>query len=343
MQSTNSVLGRRPWLAIGMVIGVASGALTGIESAGAQEIKPLKVRMGCYPKTLAWGRACDVFAKRLKELSNGKITVQTLDAVALFPESKGLQAALDGTIDIGQSSTSNYSPFTDAWSATDAPFLFDSDEQFRKVIIRGPIGDAMRAKTAKDGLVPLIIGTFGPRILGTRKPIVTPADIKGLKLRTTESPIPLGFWRATGANPVNVAWGETYMALSTGMVTGVDATFLAWPAGKLWEVTSSISVIPYAIGAGVYSASAKWWNSLDEAQRKVMTAAGREAEDWMMGAGDKEVAELRVLVQKNKVTIMDLTPAQLAEWRAIGRSTWASLPLPQAMLKTLAAEVDKLK
>ena len=144
-------------------------------------------------------------------------------------------------MDIGMASAGNHAPFTKAYQALETPYLLNK-EQFRRLVIKGSIGQEMKQSAAKDGLHALMfVETGGHRILGSSKPIGMPEDAKGLKIRVAQSPVILAFYRAAGANPTVVPWGETYLALASKTVEGVDVSLAAYPIVKLWEVAKYIS------------------------------------------------------------------------------------------------------
>lgn len=208
-----------------LVVGALALGTVGVSSARAQDVPELHIKIAnSYTKEQTAGIALEHFKKRLAELSNGKITGQIFHAGTLYSEDKSVQAVLDGTVDMGLASASNHGPFTKVWRVMEAPYLFTNRKQFRTVIIRGEIGNQLRKAAEKDRLVPLmILETGGFRILGTNRAVRVPDDMKSLKVRVPQSPVPLAFWKAAGANPTIVPWAETYLALGSKAVDGVDA------------------------------------------------------------------------------------------------------------------------
>lgn len=312
-------------LAIG--IGFSAGALA------QADVPALKMRAtSSYPQSQPVGKAMDFFAKRVSELSGGKMTVQVFHQGKLYTEDKSVQAVLDGTVDIGMASASNHGPFTKAWVPVEAPYLLDR-KQFRDIVVRGPVRQDIEAQSMKDGLKPLMIfETGGHRLVGGIKPIHVPADLKQAKIRAAQSPVILAFYRALGANPVAVPWGETYLALASKTVDGVDANMASWPLGNLGEVAKNVTTIDWAPTSTVSDVSVKWWNARTERQKTILTQAAREAEDLAMKLEDQNDKDLRAQLKKEGVAVYDPSPAERAEWRKVGESIWASLPGDQALI-----------
>jgi len=306
----------------------------------ADAVPELKMRIAdSYNADMPSGVALQYFAKRIAQLSGGKMTARIYPGGTLYTEDKSIQAVLDGTIDMGLASAANHSPFTKVWRVIETPYLFENNQQFRDVIIHGEIGRELRKRSEKDRLVPLMIfETGGMRIVGTNQPVHTPSDLTNLKIRVPQSPVPLAFWKAAGANPTVVPWGETYLALASKTVDGIDASWLSWPLAKLWEVTKYITPVGYSSTSSVVDVSTKWWSERTPKQKEIILEASKEAEDVAIKEEDRWEAKAREMDIKNGMTMIDPTPQQMEEWREKGRATWATLPdVSQEDIKRIAA------
>lgn len=322
---TSDLWGKRR---LALLAGLIATALIAAAPAAAQDDLPaLKMRAtNSYPQDQTAGKAMDFFAKRVGELSGGKITVQVFHAGKLYTEDKSVQAVLDGTAEMGMASASNHGPFTKVWQVVETPFLLDR-KQFREVVIRGEIGKELKKMAEKDRLRPMmILETGGHRVVGGAKQIRVPEDIKQAKIRTAQSPVILVFYRAVGANPTVVPWGETYLALASKTVDGLDAVLASWPAGKLWEVTKHVTTINWAPISTVTDVSVKWWNERTPKQRAILDQAVKEAEEFSIKAEDENEIALRELLKKNGVTIYDPSAQERAAWRNAGLSIWKTMP-----------------
>ena len=337
MNAMRMILGRsmRSLAALAAGLGLSAAAFA------QADVPALKMRAtSSYPQSQPVGKAMDFFAKRVAELSGGKMTVQVFHQGKLYTEDKSVQAVLDGTVDIGMASASNHGPFTNAWVPVEAPYLLDK-KQFRDVVVRGPIRKEIESQSVKNGLKPLMIfETGGHRLVGGIKPLRVPGDLKQAKIRAAQSPVILAFYRALGANPVAVPWGETYLALASKTVDGVDANMASWPLGNLGEVAKHVSTINWAPTSTVSDVSVKWWNARTARQKAILEQAAKEAEDLAMKLEDENDRELRAQLKKQGVTVYDPTPAEMAEWRKVGESIWASMPGDQALIAKIQAAVQ---
>lgn len=332
------------WKSAGLA-GLVVAAIAAFPAAAQDDLPALKMRVtNSYSPDMPVGRAMDLFAKRAGELSGGKISVQVYHSGKLYTEDKSIQAVLDGTADMGMASMSNHGPFTKVWLVLEMPYLLDKN-QLRKLVIDGDIGKELKAAAEKDGLRPMMIfETGGHRVVGGQKPIRTPDDVKQLKVRVPQSPVLLAFYRAAGANPTVVPWGETYLALANRTVDGVDANLASWPIGKLWEVTKHVSTIFWSPTATLTDVSVKWWNARTPKQRAILQQAAREAEVYSMKAEDENEQVLRDQLTKNGITLYDPTPSDLAAWKKVGASIWSTMPgVDQAQLQRISKAAQAVK
>lgn len=318
-------------------LGAAVLSLASFSSLAQEDIPKLNIKAtNSYLQTQPAGQAMDLFAKRVSELSNGRMTVQVYHAGKLYTEDASIQAVLDGTVQMGMASAANHGPFTKAWSPVETPFLLNR-QQFRDIIINGEIGQELRKQAQADGLYPLmILESGGHRIVGGRKEVKVPSDMAGAKIRTAQSSVILGFYKAVGANPVVVPWGETYLALSNGVVDGVDATTSSWPLGKLTEVAKHITTINWAPTSTVVDTSVDWWNKRTPKQKEILTQAAAEAQAYSMKLEDDFQQSVRAQIKEQGGIIYDPSPAELEQWREASKKVWATIPGDQSIIKKIS-------
>jgi TRAP-type C4-dicarboxylate transport system substrate-binding protein len=274
------------------------------------------------------GVALEYFVKRVAELSKGSMQGKVYHNGKLYSEEKSLGAVRDGTLELGFASLSNWGPYTKALRPIEAPFLYDNREQFRRQMLSGGQTRQLVAQDLeKDGFYPLMVfETGGARILGTNRRVLLPKDLAGLKIRVPQSPVPMDFWNDAGATATVVPWSETYLALASHTVDGLDTSLATYPLTKLWEVTKYILNLQYSSVASVVAPSTKWWNGLTQDQRSIMLKAAKEAEQVAVRAEDKESADLAQVVATHGVQLHEPTAQEMAQWRAVGQKLWDNMP-----------------
>jgi len=212
------------------------------------------------------------FAKMISEKTNGELTAQAFLGGQLGGEIQMIDLHAMGSPEIvvfGSAPLDNIAP---EWGLVlDVPFLLQSQAQFRKVV-DGPLG-----QPAKDAVLQrkgIRIGAFcnrGPRYLTSNKPINTPADLKGVKMRVPEVEVSVAAWKLLGAIVTPMAMPELYMALKQGTVEAEENPYeLIWTS-KWYEVQKYLNQTAHVIGAYAITVSDKWLQTLPPAQQKIVT------------------------------------------------------------------------
>ncbi len=154
------------------------------------------------------------FASLVSAKTNGAVEIQISANGILGSERDMVEGMQMGTLDIGLASTAPIGQFSPSMMLFDLPFLFRDGNHAWKVA-DGPIGDKMFADLEKKGIVGLAYWENGFRHVFTRnKESKSPDDIKGLKIRTMENPVHVASFKAMGAVPTPMAWGEVFTGLS---------------------------------------------------------------------------------------------------------------------------------
>lgn len=264
------------------------------------------------------------FAELVKEKSKGRLIVEVHGSGSLAADVKAVEAVKTGTIDIASNASNNMGGFTKAFLFGDLPYIFESVEKSRK-IWDGPIGDEIKAQVEKDldMKVLMFMDTGGFRqIASTKKQIKTPADLKGVKLRATASPVEIALLKEWGANPTPIAWPEVYTALQQGTVDGEHLHYLWMVDAKHHEVLKYITEINSMMNIHVALISKKKFDSLPKDLQRVLLDASKEAEKFNSQVDKQKQAEARAAVEKAGVKIYVPTPEELKLWKEAAQKVW---------------------
>ena len=147
-----------------------------------------------------------------------------------------------GTVDMGVITNAVIAQVEPAFQVNDMPFLFTSEEQGHRVL-DGTVGSQLRQRLEAKGIVPLGYMEGGFRhMINNVRPVVQPADLKGIKFRVLQSPIYIEMYRSLGGNAVPMAWGETFTAVQQGAIDGLEVPLGIIEQNKLYEVTKYLSL-----------------------------------------------------------------------------------------------------
>jgi tripartite ATP-independent transporter DctP family solute receptor len=263
------------------------------------------------------------FKEELDKALPGKYEVVVHHSAALGSETQVLQQLQLGTVQMSVCTTGPIEAFVPEIKALEMPFLFSSYEASDKVL-DGPIGQDLLKRFDKAGLVGMHFLDNGFRNVTNSKHAVNgPDDLKGLKIRTMESPTHLAIWRALGANPTPMAWPITTQ-LQQGVLDGQENPISVISAGKLNEAGQKyLSLTRHVYSALVFVGSKAFMDKLPAADRKVFMEAARTAS--LAGrrfVRDNEASQLAAL----KAAGMQLVVSpDLAAFRAKTEPVYASL------------------
>lgn len=178
-----------------------------------------------------------------------------------------------GVLDVFMTTFGGFGNFFGAGQAFDLPYIF-RDDAVAECVLDGPLISDLRDAVLREGLglrLMTVGNTGGWRdIATTKKPIRTPADLSGLKLRTTPSPLEQAFVRDLGANPTPIAWSEVYLALATGVVEGTKNSIQDIVSMKLDEHVKYMTADRHAYMGAIWWYSDKRWNALPADLRAVI-------------------------------------------------------------------------
>lgn len=216
-----------------------------------------------------------VFVPRVKELSNGRVAVNHFENDQLGVEIDRIEQTQLGTIQMTYVSEASAS-INPKMNILPLPFLF-RDEAHYDAVLDGPLGARIVEDFPKFGLRPLGFFENGYRVItNSKRPVNSLDDLKGLKIRVSQSEIPIALFTALGANTVAMSFGELYSALQTGTVDGQENAYNTITTSKLYEVQKHFADTNHMMGTFCIVANEAWWQSLPDDIREVVRTAAAE-------------------------------------------------------------------
>jgi tripartite ATP-independent transporter DctP family solute receptor len=290
----------------------ASLGLAGLAQAG--EVKTFRyghANAVTYPYHLA-GVA---FAQDLEQRTKGALKVNVFPMGQLGGErdiTEGLQL---GTIDFQATSLGVTGTFIKPVNVLNLPFIFKGPDHWMKVM-HGPLGEWIMKESVREGeRVGLrVLGIGGPMFrvpMNNVRPITRIDDFKGLKIRTMEVPLHKDTYKAMGASPVPLPFGELYTALQTGVVDGNENGPATLEAMKFYEVQKYVTYLPVVSNGGIFLMSLKTWQGLSPEHQQAMAAS---AKAWVKSMDDEGLKQDTEALKKMEAkgtkinTIKDMTP-----------------------------------
>ena len=297
-----------------------AGATTSFASCekGEKVVKLSHVTGGnTHPKVVA----ANNFAARVNKELNGKLCVEVYPNSTLFGDSKELEALLLGDVQLLAPSLSKFGSYTKKYGVFDLPFIFkdmDSAMAFTASKTGKELLNAMESK----GFVGLGYWMSGMKYFSANKPLITPADAKGLKFRVQTSDVAKAMIAAMGASPQPMAFAEVYGALQTKVVDGQENTWSNIYTKKFFEVQDSTTQTSHQVLAYLFMTSKEFMNSLDATTRakfiKIADEVTVEANNNVKAAEEKN--RKNILAAGGKINV--LTSDQRKKWVDAMKPVW---------------------
>jgi len=251
-------------------------------AAAQQKLKFAHVYETSEPYHSEVVKAADDFKKR----TNGKFDIQVFPASALGNEQQINQALPLGTLDIIYTGTAfagaSYKPI----AIGNAPYMFRDFDHWLKYSKSALFKELAEGYGKATGHKVVALTYYGARHTTANKAIMTPADMKGMKLRVPQAPLFLMFTKSVGANATPIAFAEVYLALQNKTVDGQENPLPTIQAKKFYEVQTHINLTGHIFEALVTVIGSPLWNKLSADEKKIF-------EEEFLAAADRASAAIR--------------------------------------------------
>ncbi|WP_026967615.1 TRAP transporter substrate-binding protein [Algoriphagus terrigena] len=242
--------------------------------------------------------------KKIEEKSGGKIKVKVYPNQQLGSERELVELLQVGSLAMTKVSAAALEGFAPMMQVYGMPYLF-RDDAHQKKVLNGPIGKQLLLDGEEFWLRGLCYYDAGKRSFYTKdKPVNTPADLAGLKVRVMESPTASNMVKAMGSSPTPVSYGELYTALQQGIVDAAENNAPSLYTSKHYEVCKYYSLDEHTSIPDVVIMSTKVWNQLTPEEQKWIQEAADESAEYESVLWAKSDAESMAGLEAAGVTIL---------------------------------------
>ena len=262
------------------------------------------------------------FAEIVKAKTNGRVEIQVAHSAQLGDDAAMVTALRSGTLDFSANSQGAVSTVVPEFSALGMPFLF-SDAPKAWSVMDGAVGKELSEKAAAKGMILLGLWDNGIRQMSnSKRPIKSPADMKGLKMRTPPDAVTVDIMHAMGADAQQIKFSELYVALQQGVVDGQENPLTNIASAKLYEVQKYISLSGHKYESSPFLMSKRSWDRMTPADQKTISEAALEVTQLQRRLNkeidDKLVAELKgkgvQIDTVDRKAFMDESAAVYTKW-----------------------------
>ena len=285
-------------------------------------LKAADVHPAGYPNVVA----VENMGKKLDAATKGRLKIQTFPGGVLGGEKEMIEQTQVGAINILRTSLGPIGTVVPEVNVFNMPFVFRNQDHMRAVI-DGPIGDELLAKISASPAKLVAIGWMdgGSRSLYTKKPVRTPADLKGQKIRMMGNPLFVDTMNAMGGNGISMGYGEVFTALQTGVVDGAENnapsffTSNHFSTGAKYYTQTNHLIIPELLVVSKVT-----WDKLSKDDQALMKRFGREAQMEQRALWDKSVEDYTAKLKTAGVEFINVDNKAFYDATAAVRAKYGS-------------------
>lgn len=252
-------------------------------------------------------RAMQFLAQRVEAQSQGRLRIELFPGGKLGDDVSMIKAMQAGTQDMGGPDGSTLSSLVKDFSVISYPFTFINEAE-ADAILDGHWGQSLMAKLPAQGVVGLAFFENGFRqMTNSRRPLTTPADFQGVKLRTMQNPMLVDSFARLGFEAVPMPFPKVYDALSKQEVDGQENPLPTILSSRFYEVQKYLTLSRHVYSVHVLLISAKTWDSLSPEDQKLMQAAAIEARDYQRRLNRTENASALAALKDKGMQITEIS------------------------------------
>lgn len=299
-------------LAAGCVMGCGSSASVQSNASAYQSVNLSMAVNGT--DTQIDSLVAKYFAELVAEKSDGSIVIDVFpnDTLAGGNSTKGVEYIATGGSDLGAYASCVLANIEPRLSVATIPWTFTSYQQASEVI-DGTGGQYYAEMLAPKGIT--YLGSFHNgfrQLTNNKRPVLTPEDMKGLKIRVPGSEVYMSFFKALDANPTAMSWSEVFTAIQQGTIDGQENGCSVTKSAKMDEIQKYMTIWNYSYENDLFVANTDVWESLDTNTQDLLRECALEACEWGREKLENDEAELIQGFMDAGVQVDILTDDQIA-------------------------------
>src|SRR5258706_8617034 len=305
-------------------ISATAGALAFPAIAIGQQYKAEYKMSTVVPPAFAWGKGGEIFANLVRERTGGRINIKQYPGASLVQgdQTREFSAMRQGIIDVLCGAPINwYSTVRDIAVFT-LPFITPDHKALDAVLANREVMDEYFGLVRKAGAEPIAVGETGFRqISNSKRPVVKPEDLKGIKVRVVGSPMFGDIMNTFGANPTYMSWADAQPALASRAVDAQENPLEVFLAAKIHTLGQKyVTKSNYTNDILLFAIADPVWQSWNAQDQKIVREAGLDAAKEQLGIVRKLFAEDGDRAKAPGVEGQGPTPAELPNWRDNAKS-----------------------
>ncbi len=320
---------------------MAGAALLALTALPLGSVAAVELRLGHNVGTQdARHVASEIFKERLEELTNGEATVRIFPA-GMLGQWREMQEGLElRTLDIVVEAIGTLERYSPLFGVELVPFLYNDRDHFIEVWT-GDLGEAMLDTMREETGFRLIgLMTRGPRHVTAKRPIARLEDFQGLRIRTPDSPTWINTFRALGASPTPMDWGEVFTALETGVIDAQENPWQTIYYESIHEVAPYITLSGHIQGAFQFQMWDARFQELPANVQEAIYEAAAAASDYYNEFVGQEDGRLMEKAVEEGATVIELDDDERARWREAVADVRPDHPIVLEWIEQIRADAE---
>jgi len=278
-------------------------------------------------------------ARLLRERSGGRLDIKIYAGGQLGSERDTLEITTFGGLDLNRVNLAPLNAIEPMTVIPSLPFLFKSTQHMRRSL-DGPVGEAILESLTPHHLVGLCFYDSGERnFYNTKRPLRTPSDLHGLKLRVQNSDLYVAMVKALDADPTPMALGEVYQGLVQGVIDGAENNPPSYESERHFEAARYFSLTRHVMAPEILVMSASRWNKLPPEDQALVRQAARDSVPYMRMLWDTRVTDSMARLRQSDVEINEVD--DVSEFSSLMTPVWDRF-LRNDRMRELVAEIQAL-
>jgi tripartite ATP-independent transporter DctP family solute receptor len=278
---------------------IAATILAAATAAHAANWRGWNIHPADYPN----GVALDQFAADVEEATEGRLSVEIFHGGVLGSQPDAIEQLRAGAIQVANFNMGPMGPIVPATNVLSLPFLFSSVDQMHRAM-DGEIGQRFSDAMAEKGIVALAWYDSGSRSLyNSQRPVMTPADVEGLKIRVMNNDLYVQMINQLGGNATPMAFAEVFQSLRTGVIDGAENNYPSFESTNHFEVARYYSITDHLILPECVCVSKTAWDALSAEDQEAVRAAARASAETQRELWNERSAASRAAVEAAGVKI----------------------------------------
>lgn len=318
---------------------LAAGAAAGLLSACGMQKGRAFLCADAHPEEYPTVQAVKEMGRLLDERTGGRLGIKIYAGGQLGSERDTLEITAFGGLDMNRVNLAPLNAIEPMTVIPSLPFLFRSTAHMRAALDGAP-GDELLASLNRHGLVGLCFYDSGERCFyNTKRPIRTPADMVGMKIRVQNSDLYVAMIKALGADATPMSLGEVYQSLVQGVIDGAENNWPSYESGRHFEAAPYYSLTGHVMAPEILVMSLSRWNKLSEEDQQTVRQAARDSVPFMRELWDRRVDGSRTRLLAAGVEANEVDDKN--QFIDVMRPVWDRFVVTQDQ-KRLVAEIEAM-